>query len=83
MTNNDKVQKLREDIKLANSKVVGTFRELKESLKDAAYAYDKANKMMNEDVNLYIELRNDLEKMFDKYSKLYAAVEKQTDHVGF
>lgn len=83
MTNAEIVQKQRDDIKTTNSTVVDAFHDLKEALRDAAYAFDKANKMVDEDVNLYIELRKDLEKMFVKYSKLYAAVDKQTGHVGF
>lgn len=83
MTNAEILQNERNNIKTANSTVVGKFRELKEALKDAAYVFDKANKMADEDVNLYIGLRNDLEQMFVKYSKLYTAIDKQTGHVGF
>lgn len=83
MTNAEILQKQRDDIRTANSIVVNKFKELKEALRDAAYAFDKANKMANEDVNSYIELRNRLEKMFVRYSNLYSAVEKQTGHVGF
>jgi len=83
MTNAEILQNERNNIKTANSTVVGKFGELKEALKDAAYVFDKADKMANEDVNLYIDLRNDLERMFVKYSKLYTAIDKQTGHVGF
>ncbi len=83
MTNAEILQKQRDEIKNANIVVVDSFRTLKNALKDAMYVFDKANKVCNEDVNNYIKLRADLENLFVSYSKIYAAVEKQTGHVGF
>lgn len=83
MTRTEILQNEKTDITVVNSTVVDTFRNLKTALRDAIYVFDKANKMVDKDVNAYIELRDDLEKMFDKYSKLYASVEKQDGYVGF
>lgn len=83
MTREESMMKQREDIKTANETVVDSFTTLKDALKDAMYKFDKANKVCNEDVNNYIKLRADLENLFVSYSKIYAAVEKQTGHVGF
>lgn len=83
MTNAEILQKQRDEIKTANSTVVDAFTELKKALKDAMYTFDKANKVCDEDINNYIKLRGDLEKLFETYSKIYASVDQQTGHVGF
>lgn len=83
MTREESMMKQREAIKTANKTVVDSFTTLKDALKDAMYTFDKANKVCNEDANNYLKLRADLENLFVSYSKIYAAVEKQTGHVGF
>lgn len=83
MTREESMMKQSEDVKTANKTVVDSFTTLKNALKDAMYMFDKANKVCNEDINNYIKLRADLENLFVSYSKIYAAVEKQTGYVGF
>ena len=83
MTQVEIMRKQRDEIITANSEVITAFKNLKLALINAMYKFDKASRISNAEATEYNKLRADLEQLFVTYSKIYAAVEKQTGYVGF
>jgi hypothetical protein len=83
MTKAEILQKQRDEQINTNAEVITAFKNLKLALIDAMYKFDKAGKVSTAETAKYNKLRADLEQLFTTYCGIYAAVEKQTGHVGF